>query len=63
MLFEQIMAHSDTSLQMAGARVGGVFALDLIKKLDSKVAADLVGSTGGRATNSSIRVKPTPANP
>ena len=62
-LFEQIMAHSDTSLKMAGARVGGVFALDLIKRLDPKVAADLVGSNGGRSTNSSMGVRPTPTNP
>ncbi len=63
LLFGQIMARSGSSLQMAGERVGQVFAIDLLKKLDSKVAVDLLGSAVGGSTNSSTRVTPPPAAP
>ena len=40
-------------MQAAVERVGALFAIDLLKKLDSKVAVDLFGSFGAGPPSSS----------
>lgn len=62
-MLEQFLGSGTYSLRMAAARVGGVFVVDLMKRLDSKVAPDLVGSTGGRSADSWVGSKPAPAHP